>query len=88
MNLPRMRTLPEAITEIRTLDPSTAFTMRALRGLVLSGAIPHVQVGAKRLVNLDTLLDYLVAPQSTRSPAPGPGVIRPIPERLAGRRDA
>jgi len=84
--LPRMRTLPECIAELRALDPSTALTMHALRGLVLSGAIPHVRVGAKRLINLDALLDYLSAPQPARSPTPEPGVIRPIPERLEGRR--
>ena len=83
--LPRMRTMPEAIAELRAIDPGTAMTPHALRMLVLSGAIPCVHVGAKRLINLDVLLDYLSAPQETSAPAPVPGVIRPIPERLNGR---
>ena len=30
MSLPRMRTAPEAIREIKELDPNSAFTLRAL----------------------------------------------------------
>lgn len=43
--VPRMRTIGEAIAEIRQADPGTAFTERALRRLVVSGAVPSVKVG-------------------------------------------
>lgn len=78
---PRMRTIAEAAAEIKRLDPDTAITPYYIRNLVLSGKIPHLRVGAKRLINLDILITYL------NSPAPEPeespierGVIRRIAE--------
>lgn len=59
MSLPRMRTAPEAIREIKELDPNSAFTLRALRRMMSEGTIPVVNINSKRLINLDTLLDYL-----------------------------
>ena len=59
MILPRMRTAPEAIREIKELDPNSAFTLRALRRMMSEGTIPVVNINSKRLINLDTLLDYL-----------------------------
>lgn len=57
--IPRMRTLPEAIREIRKLDPDSALTLTALRRMVNQGIIPHISVASKRLINLDFLLDFL-----------------------------
>lgn len=59
MNTPRMRTIPQAYDEIKRLDPNTAVTLRALRRMVNNGEIPCVQVGRKRLVDLDLLFDIL-----------------------------
>lgn len=59
MALPRMRSAPEAIREIRREDPGTAFTLRALRRMMETGEIPVVKVCSKRLINLDLLLEYL-----------------------------
>lgn len=59
MSLPRMRTAPEAIREIKEFDPNSAFTLRALRRMMSEGTIPVVNINSKRLINLDTLLDYL-----------------------------
>ena len=59
MSLPRMRTAPEAIRQIKELDPNSAFTLRALRRMMSEGTIPVVNINSKRLINLDTLLDYL-----------------------------
>ena len=56
---PRMRTIQEAAAELRRIDPHTAVTPYFIRQMVLSGTIPHVKAGNKRLVNLDTLLEYL-----------------------------
>ena len=51
----RMRTIPQAATWAKEIDPMTALTQTAIRRLVLTGAIPHVQVGVKRLVALEDL---------------------------------
>ena len=58
MSLPRMRTAPEAIREIKKLDPGSAFTLRALRRIMSDGTIPVVYINSKRLMNHDTLFDY------------------------------
>lgn len=49
----RMRTIPEAYQELRKADPHTAITYNALRKMVITGRIPHIPVGNKRLVNMD-----------------------------------
>jgi hypothetical protein len=54
-----MRTLPKAYAEIKKMDPDTAFTMRALRRMVINGELPTVEVASKKLINLDLLLDKL-----------------------------
>lgn len=56
---PRMRGVKQAINELKSTDPNTALTERALRRLILTGEIPSVRIGAKYLVNLDTLEAYL-----------------------------
>jgi len=55
----KMRTLKEAIDHIKSVDPDTALTYHALRTMVLSGVIPHVSIGKKRLVNLNEIEQYL-----------------------------
>ena len=57
--LSRMRTLDEAYTELRKLDPNTAVSKYFIRRLALSGKIPTVMCGRKRLLNFDGLLAYL-----------------------------
>ena len=59
MKNPRMRTIPKAFEEIKQADPNTDLTLRALRRMVNNGSIPTVQVGRKRLVDLDLLFDTL-----------------------------
>lgn len=58
-NIPRMRTIPEAMREIQRIDPDTALTVTALRRMVNNGEIPYVSVASKRLINLDFLLAIL-----------------------------
>ncbi len=55
----RMRTAEGALAIIKELDPNTAVTLRAINRMVVNGEIPHVAVGRKRLINVDTLLAYL-----------------------------
>ena len=51
-----MRTLPEAAAELKRMDENTAFTLTALRRMVKTGEIHSINVGKKRLINLDMLL--------------------------------
>lgn len=62
MSVPRMRTLPEAYAELKKADPSTAYTLRALRAAVNKGEIPVITIGNKRLINLDNLYEMLNSP--------------------------
>ena len=57
--MPRLRTLPKAIEEIKKADPDTAMTMRALRRMVNTGEIPTVAVNSKKLINLDLLFKHI-----------------------------
>lgn len=62
MPMPKMRTIKEAHQELKQLDPDTAVTEYYIKQLVLSGQIPHVQAGRKRLLNFDALLLFLSNP--------------------------
>lgn len=53
--LARMRTIPEAVREIKEADPQSCLTVSALRRWVKTGAVPSVQVDRKCLVNLDAV---------------------------------
>ncbi len=78
MNIPRMRTAPEAIAELKKVDPETAFTLRALRRMMNTGEIPVVKVESKRLVNLDTLFEYLGATVANPTSSEDSGRVRRI----------
>lgn len=70
--IPRMRTAPGALKIIKAQDPETAVTEHYIRRLIRTGAIPHVDVGRKKLVNVDQLLSYLEreTPQPEREVGP------------------
>lgn len=57
--IPRMRTAPKIVAEIKALDPETEVTEYYIRQLMKSGAVPVVWAGNKALINLDTVLDLL-----------------------------
>lgn len=57
--MPRMRSLPEAMREIKMQDPQTSITLRALRSWSADGTLPTIRVGVKRLIDMDKLLDFL-----------------------------
>ena len=59
MPAPRMRTAQGALEIVRELDPGTAVTLRYIRRLIATGEVPHVDVGRKKLVNVDQLLKFL-----------------------------
>ncbi|MGM9936134.1 MAG: hypothetical protein ACI38A_02210 [Candidatus Ornithomonoglobus sp.] len=56
---PPMRGIKQAVQEVKAADPNTALTERALRRMILTGAVPHVNVGRKYLVNMNVLYSYL-----------------------------
>ncbi len=58
-NLPRIRGIKEAITELKEYDPLTALTEKGLRRLVITDEIPSIRIGTKYLINMDVLIDYL-----------------------------
>ena len=64
MTTPRMRTAEGALAVIKTEDPETAVTLRAIRGLINTGKVPPVPVGKKKLVDVDRLMDYLKGDQT------------------------
>ena len=72
----RLRTLEQAHAELLAVDPSCALARTALRRMVIAGQIPSVRVGAKYLVDIDRLPEYLSQPKEDK-PKPG-GKIRPI----------
>ena len=57
--LPRMRTIPQAVEELKKQDKDTAITVHYLRSLVKRGHIPSVNTGRKILINLDTIGEYI-----------------------------
>lgn len=62
----KLRTLDKAAAFIKEKDPDTDLTRTAIRRMGLSGQIPVVMVGAKRLYDLDTLENFLyLSPQTS-----------------------
>lgn len=75
---PRMRTIKQAINELKTQDSETAFTESALRRAISSGDIPHLRAGNKILVNLDTVEKYLSGELIIPDKLPITNNIRPL----------
>lgn len=59
IKIPRMRTVADALKELKALDKNTAVTEYYIRSLAISGAIPRVKSGKKYLINLDSLIEHL-----------------------------
>lgn len=59
ITLAKMRTLDECYNEIKAMDKNTAISKYYIRQLAISGKIPVVMCGRKRLINLDGLIEYL-----------------------------
>ena len=78
----RMRFAAQALDELRKLDPETSVTLRFIKQLMRTGAIPSVPVGNgnRRLLNFDALVAYLENPPAEPVQQSALG-IRRIPER-------
>ena len=68
---PRMR-YPEQESE----DPNTPVTVYMIRRLVAAGTIPSIRMGRRRLLNYDSLLEYLAHPVSKETEAQTTGIRR------------
>ena len=56
---PKMRTIKQAIKEIKESDRKTALTERGLRRLVEEKKIVSILIGNRNLIDMDQLYDYL-----------------------------
>ena len=83
----RMRFAAQALDELRKLDPETPVTLRFIKQLMRTGAIPSVPVGNgnRRLLNFDAREAYLENPSAEPVQQAAPG-IRRIDERAGVSR--
>ena len=65
-----MRGIKQAIEA----DPYTALTEKALRRLILTKEIPSVKIGAKYLINMDVLNNYLCTGTTESEPITAAGI--------------
>lgn len=57
--IPRFRSAKQCFAIVKSIDPETAITEWYIRQLVESGEVISYGTGNKRLVNLDSLLEFL-----------------------------
>lgn len=77
MSLPKMRTAPGVLAEIRAVDPNTDVSLHMIRRIINSGKVPVVNAGNRKLVNVDAVLAYLEAGEEQQ--IIGAGKIRQLP---------
>ena len=58
----RMRIIADIYKQIKADDPDSNITLSALRRLICQGVVPTVNVGRKKLIDYDLLIDYLSNP--------------------------
>lgn len=68
--IPRMRTAPKIVAEIKALDPGSEVTEHYIRQLVKAGMVPVVWAGNKALINLDDVLSLLRLGTNRLEPMP------------------
>jgi hypothetical protein len=78
MSIPKVRTLPNAIRELRESDPNTSFSLRALKRCCANGEIPVIRVASRILVNMDAVISYLETAQAAPVPVTDSNGIRRI----------
>ena len=78
--IPRMRTAPKIVAEIKALDPGSEVTEHYVRQLAKDGKVPVVWAGNKALINLDDVLELmrLGTARATEKAAPAVGGIRRV----------
>ena len=68
--IPRMRTAPKIVAEIKALDPDSEATEHYIRQLIKAGTEPVVWAGNKALINLDDVLSLLQMGTNRVEPTP------------------
>lgn len=68
--IPRMRTAPKIVAEIKALDPSSEITEHYVRNLAKKGIVSVVWAGNKALINLDDVLEILRVGTKRAKPTP------------------
>lgn len=56
--LPRLRTIPKIVEEIKKLDPESEITVRFVREGIANGKIPVMRLGNTMLARLDDVIAY------------------------------
>lgn len=81
--LPRMRSVVQAVKELKELDPNTSVTESYIRRLVKQGKIKSYDIGRNILINFDYLCDFLNDPEigTQDDIAEDYGIIRRVAER-------
>lgn len=57
--LPRMRTAAGVLQVIRQEDPGTEVTLYFIRCIIKSGILPVTEIGRKKLVDADKVIQYI-----------------------------
>ena len=57
----RMRTIKQLAEHYQSNDPDTAITVHFIRQLVLSGCLPCVYAGVKRLIAIEDMDEFLAS---------------------------
>jgi len=60
----KMRTINQAIADVKKSDPDTAISTNYIRTLVKNGVLPVHKAGSKVLINMDLLENFLAEPGS------------------------
>lgn len=83
--IPRMRTAPRIVAEIRALDPESEVTEYCIRQMMKDGSVPVFWAGQKALVNLDDVLALLrIGNHRARADPPTVDGIRRVDVRASG----
>jgi hypothetical protein len=73
-----MRTAARVLDEIRANDPATEITLHYIRQLIHTRQVPVVEVGRKKLVDIDSILAYIAHGAPIIREVPVPGQIRRV----------
>lgn len=57
--VPRMRTMQECVDYFKSKDPESKIKYCTLRRWVLEGKVPFAQIGNRKLINLDILIEMV-----------------------------
>lgn len=78
MAFPRMRTAAGVLVELKAQDPDTEVTLHYIRQIIHTNQVPVVEVGRKKLVDVDKVLAFLAAGTSVKEENHTTGRIRPV----------